>query len=134
MFQLQSPQMASSLNPLSPPYVPASLSWYCNAAHLTPSIYTLPPQANDNKAKLVNLIYVQRHQKRTPDNQVPNNENVFNPPDGWDCRDINFHSYATGEALGAANVVEEFQIDSWNPFLPRLWNGGLSESEALYAV
>ncbi|CAI7617463.1 unnamed protein product [Penicillium pancosmium] len=45
---------------------------YCSMPH--PREYQLPDQAADGKAKLVKLVYLQRHQRRTPYNILPGGE------------------------------------------------------------
>lgn len=45
---------------------------YCSMPH--PREYQLPDQAANNNANLIKLIYLQRHQRRTPYNILPGGE------------------------------------------------------------
>lgn len=108
--------------------IPSSLSWYCDAAHTAASNYTLPPQLNydshnhpGKKAQLVHLIHVQRHSKRTSVNLLPN-EQLYNPPEGWQCNHIQYYNYAHGKD-GSTDIQKQFQIPDWHPLKVRFWNG-----------
>jgi hypothetical protein len=65
--------------------IPSSLAWYCNANHVKAADYQVPVQATRKEAKLVHVVYVQRHHKRAPDNLIPNDEKDFNSAEGWKC-------------------------------------------------
>lgn len=109
--------------------IPSSLSWYCAASHTAASNYILPPQLvkqNDyspptKTAELIHLIHVQRHSKRTPVNLLPN-EQFYNPPEGWNCNNIEYYNYAHGKD-GSTNIQKQFQIPDWHPLKSRFWNG-----------
>lgn len=73
---------------------PSAAAWntynYCSAPRVSVEHYDPPVQAStttegEESAQLKHVIYVQRHEKRTPDNLVPERENAFNPTAGWDC-------------------------------------------------
>jgi hypothetical protein len=77
------------------------------------------------------LIYVQRHQKRTPDNLVPGRERDFNPAAGWDCSDIDYLTFASQpqrNSSGAATRINaETVIESWHPFARSIWPGSCDQ-------
>ncbi|KAH8649852.1 histidine phosphatase superfamily [Xylariales sp. PMI_506] len=108
---------------------------YCAMPHPRAEEYSLPgPVANGNTtAKLVYLEYMQRHQRRTPYNILPNGESV-----PFDCNNLMAYLYA-----GAANASQGAPIPVYgktytsptNPFVasfipgscqfPQLTIGGL---------
>ncbi|KAJ1023572.1 hypothetical protein NDA16_003189 [Ustilago loliicola] len=108
---------------------PGHLPWdtynYCNAPHISAKHYELPPQAKKD-AKLVFVNVVQRHHKRTPDNLYPN-ENVFNPPAGWDCSNYQQISYSVGAKedanLQGHGIYRKIENPSWHPLNSLIWNG-----------
>lgn len=130
---LQFFKWSSPSDDLTPPdkmslSIPSSLSWYCAAPHTSASNYTLPPQlVHDNhsppsqKAELIHLIHVQRHSKRTSVNLLPN-EQFYNPPEGWNCHNIKYYTYAHGKD-GSTNIQKHFHIPEWHPLKSRFWNG-----------
>lgn len=79
MSLLSDNQMSLSLQA---PEVPRSLVGFCDAPRISAAKYRHPSQQH---AKLVHVIHVQRHHKRTPDNLVPESEASFSPPEGWQC-------------------------------------------------
>lgn len=86
MMMFSPPSSSSSITLAND--VPASLNWYCDAPRLKTETYK-DPILPSKGSKLIHLIYVQRHHKRTPDNLVPNNENAFNSAQGWQCVSVN---------------------------------------------
>ncbi|SPC67605.1 related to acid phosphatase [Ustilago sp. UG-2017b] len=112
---------------------PARLPWdtynYCNAPHVSAKHYELPPQAKKD-AKLVFVNVVQRHHKRTPDNLYPN-ENVFNPPAGWDCSNYQQISYGVGAKedanLQGHGIYRKVENPSWHPLNSLIWNGACDQ-------